>query len=196
MYVNQASISPLKHNEEAIHVVNVALAQLLLLANSPPDIENYVCKENEVKLLCPLYDIETACFLGLEKRLATISVRGDDDKLFLSYGYVKEKCKQLFSLHKVRLPNIFQSTSFQKHKDYLKGDDKGKSSTLFVICLQPLTEKNQLINTKEMYNYIQLIVPMKNFLNFQARKVIFFRIILSQLIQRNVKLLEKLSLIL
>ena len=107
MYINQASISPLKNNEEAIYVVNVALAQLLPLVNSPLDIENFVCKENEVKLLCPLYDTETARFLGLEKPLAVISVRGDDDELFLSYGYNKEKCKQLFSLHKVRLLNIF-----------------------------------------------------------------------------------------
>ena len=107
VHINQASISPLKNNEEAIYVVNVALAQLLPLVNSPLDIENFVCKENEVKLLCPLYDTETARFLGLEKRLAVISVTGDDDELFLSYGYNKEKCKQLFSLHKVRLLNIF-----------------------------------------------------------------------------------------
>ena len=63
VYINQASILPRKNNEEAIFVVNVALAQLLPLENSPPDIENYVCKQNEVKLLCPLHDIETACFL-------------------------------------------------------------------------------------------------------------------------------------
>ena len=114
VYINQASISPLKNNEEAIYVVNVVLAQLLPLVNCPPDIENYVCKENEVKLLCPLYDIETACFSGLEKRLAAISVRDDEDELLLSYRYSKEKCKQLFSLHKVRLPNIFQTTCFKK----------------------------------------------------------------------------------
>ena len=144
MYVNQASILPLKHNEEAIHVVNVALVQLLLLANSPPDIENYVCKENEVKLLRPLYNIETACFLGLEKRLAAISIRGDHDELFLSYGYIKEKCKQLFSLHKVRLPNIFQSTSFQKHKDYLTGEDKDESSTLFYYLPLTTDEKESM----------------------------------------------------
>ena len=58
-YINQASISPLKNNEEALYVVNVALAQLLPLVNFPPDIENYVCKDNEVKLLCPMYDTET-----------------------------------------------------------------------------------------------------------------------------------------
>ena len=67
VYINQAPISPLKNNEEAIYVVNVALAQSLPLGNSPPDIENYVCEENEVKLLCPLYDTETGRFLGLEK---------------------------------------------------------------------------------------------------------------------------------
>ena len=118
-------------------MVNVALAQLLPLVNSPPDIDNYVCKENKVKLLCPLYDTESAQFLGFE-------MRGDDDELFLSYGYNKEKSKQLFSSHKVRLPNIFQSTCFKKHKDYLKGDDKGESLTLF--CYLLCIDRKECIN--------------------------------------------------
>ena len=40
VYINQASILPLKNNEEAIYVVNVALTQLLPLVNFPSDIEN------------------------------------------------------------------------------------------------------------------------------------------------------------
>ena len=62
----------MKNNEEAIYVVNIVLAQLLLLVNSPPDIEQYECKENEVKLLCLLYDTANAHFIGLEKRLAAV----------------------------------------------------------------------------------------------------------------------------
>ena len=84
------------------------------LVNSPDDLENYECKENEVKRLCPMYDTESGCFLGLGKRLPAISVRGDEDEMFLSYGYNKEKSKHLFSSYKVCLPNIFQSTSFKK----------------------------------------------------------------------------------
>ena len=84
------------------------LAHLLPLVNSPADIEQYEHKENEVKLLCPLYDTTNAHFLGFEKRLAAILVRGDEDEAFLSYDCDKEKSKFLFSSHKVWLPNIFQ----------------------------------------------------------------------------------------
>ena len=95
---------------------------------------------------CVHYAILKLHFLGgLEKRLAAISVRGDNDELFLSYGYIKEKCKQLFSSHKVRLPNIFQSTSFQKHKVYLTGEDKDESSTL-CYYLPLTTDEKESIN--------------------------------------------------
>ena len=63
-----------------------------------------------------MYDTETVQFLGIEKRLAAISVRGDEDELFLSYGYKKEKSKTLFLSQKVRLPNIFVSTCFKKQR--------------------------------------------------------------------------------
>ena len=96
VYINQALLSSLKNDEEAIYNVNVALAQLLRLINSPPDIEKYECQENEVKLFCPVYSADTGRFLGFEKRLAVISIRGDNDEHFLSYGYDKDKSKVLF----------------------------------------------------------------------------------------------------
>ena len=152
-YINQATMSPLKNNQEAIYQTNVALAQLLPLVNSPPDIENYVCKENKVKLLCSKYDTETGQFWGIEKRLAAISVKGDEDEVFLSYVFNKEKSKVSFSSHKMCLPNIFQSTYFKKHKDYLKSDDKGESSTLF--CYLPsTTDRKELVN--QFKNNVQL----------------------------------------
>ena len=134
-------------------------------------------------------------FLGPWKRLAAISVRGDDDELFLSYGFNKEKSKQLFSLYKVCLPNIFQSTCFKKHKDFLKSDDKGDSSTLF--CYLPsTTDRKESVN---QYNGNVQLHPIdcayEKFLNFLVRKVFFILSTLSQLIQKSVKSLEKLSLI-
>ena len=77
------SLSSLKNDKETIYSVNVALAQLLPLINSPPDFEKYECEENEVKLLCPVYNTESGRFLGLEKRSAVISIRGDSDEYFL-----------------------------------------------------------------------------------------------------------------
>ena len=77
------SLSSLKNDKETIYSVNVALAQLLPLINSKPDFEKYECEENEVKLLCPVYNTESGRFLGLEKRSAVISIRGDSDEHFL-----------------------------------------------------------------------------------------------------------------
>ena len=148
-------LSSLKSDEEAIYTVNVALAQLLPLINSPPDIEKYECQENEVKLLCPVYNADTGRFLGLEKRLAVISIRGDNDENFLSYGYDKDKSKVLFSTYKMMLPKIFQSTCFKKYKDFLKSDDKGDSSTLF--CYLPsMTDRKESLNQHRHRGNVQL----------------------------------------
>ena len=73
-----------------------------------------------------MYNNETGQFLGIENRLAATGVRGDKDELFLSYGFNNEKSKQLFSVYKVRLPNIFMSTAFKKHKEFLTSDEKRK----------------------------------------------------------------------
>ena len=75
-YVNQSSISTLKNDDKAIYTVNVALAQILPLVNSPLNIDEYECAEDEVKLLCPLYDTQTGQFLGLEKDLQLFQLEG------------------------------------------------------------------------------------------------------------------------
>ena len=50
--------------------------------SNPKNIEEYECLPNEGKLIVPLYKIDSGDFLGLEKRLAFIMVRGD--QAFLS----------------------------------------------------------------------------------------------------------------
>ena len=154
--------------------MNIALAQLLLLVNSPPDIEQYECKENEVKLLCPLYDTTNAHFLGLEKRLAVIIVRSDEDEVFLSYGYDKEKSKFLFSSHKVWLPNIFQSTCFRKHIDFLKGNDKGESSALFCYLSSTTDRKESLNQFKGNVQLHPIDCVLEKFKEFSSTNSDFF----------------------
>ena len=85
----------------------------------PENFENYECKENEVKLCVPLYNVETGEFRGLQKWLAYIIVVGDEDELFLSYGFDEDKSNVLYSSYKQILPNIFQGTSFKKHNTML-----------------------------------------------------------------------------
>ena len=126
VYVKQGTVSTVKGGDQAIYLVNIVLVQVIPLANSPPDIEDYICQENEVKMLVPLYDVNTGDFKGVEKRLGLIVVCGNPDEYFLSYGFDKVKSKLLFSSFKRRLPNIFQSTCFKKHKTFLTSENKGE----------------------------------------------------------------------
>ena len=58
---------------------------------SPEDIEEYECLPNEVKLVVPLYDVESDKFMGLEKRLVFIMARGDQDETFFYMAMIKLK---------------------------------------------------------------------------------------------------------
>ena len=44
---------------------NFTIGQLLVAANQPVEIDEYVCKDNEVKLFTYMYDLQTGEFLGL-----------------------------------------------------------------------------------------------------------------------------------
>ena len=85
VYANQGSVTPMK-GELAIYLGYVILGQLIPELNCPGNIEEYERKPNEVKLITPLYDIDSGEFLGLKKSLAFIMVRGDKDEAFFSYG--------------------------------------------------------------------------------------------------------------
>lgn len=145
VYVNQATYSKLKDSDEAIYTISIVLAQILPLANNPENLKDYICKDIEVKVLCPVYDIDTAQFRGLEERLAVIVVRGDVDECFLSYGFDPDKTKQLYSHFKKNIPNIFQSTAFKKFYSLLKSDNKGSYSTLFYF-LPSINDRKEKIN--------------------------------------------------
>ena len=88
------------------------MEQLIPARISPEDIEEYECLSNEVKIVVPLYEVESSKFLGLEKRLVFIMARGDQDETFFSYGYDKAKTNTLYSVSKKVLPNIFSGTLF------------------------------------------------------------------------------------
>ena len=145
VYVNQGTVSTVKGGDQTIYLVNIVLGQVISLANSPPDIEDYICQENEAKMLVPLYDVNTGDFKGVEKRLGLIVVCEDLEEYFLSYGFDKVKSKLLFSTFKKQLPNIFQSTCFKKHKTFLTNENKGEQSRLFYY-LPSTTDRKESIN--------------------------------------------------
>ena len=152
VYVNQARISTVKAGEQAIYMTNVILAQILPYANNP-DLDTYKLKDDEVLLMCPVYDKDSSTFKGIETRVALIIVRGDENECFLSYGYDPDKSKQLYSSFKKEIPNVFTSTTFKKFNDFLTSTDKGEYSTLFYF-LPSITDRKEKIN--QFKNNVQL----------------------------------------
>ena len=90
-------------------------------------------------------------------------------QLFLSYGYNK-----LFSAYKVRLPNIFQLTCFKKHKDFLKNDDKGESSTLFCYLPSTTDRKESINQYKGNVQLHPIDCAYEKFSEFSSKKATFY----------------------
>ena len=79
---------------------NFIISQLIVAANQPPEIDQYVCKDNEVKLYTCMYDVQMGEFLGLRCEVSLTVLRGDERELFLSYGFDTEKASVLYSSSK------------------------------------------------------------------------------------------------
>ena len=156
-YVNQGTVSQVKDGE-AIYLEYVILGQIMPQNWSNPDptidLDNYEFKDNECLLYVPLYNTETGLFKGLGKRLGYISLRGDKIETFYSYGYDKERSKLLYCTMKQRLPNIFQCTSFKKHKDFLIQEKLNESneSSLFLFLPSTLDRKEDILQFKSSVN--------------------------------------------
>ena len=93
IYSNQGVIRNLEAGDCAVYLDYVVIAQILAASICPPNIENYKFAENEVLFLLPLYNTENGYFKGLKKWLGYITIRGDPDEQFYSYGFVKRSLK-------------------------------------------------------------------------------------------------------
>ena len=162
IYANQGSISTLKCGEHAIYFDYVILGQLIYAKTMSEDFENYVCKENEVKLCVPLYNIETGEFKGLQKWLAYIMVRGDEDEMFLSNGFDEDKSNALYSSCKQMLPNIFQGTSFKKHNPVLLNERSMQEHSKMFFSLPSTTDRKEKVNLfiQLIVNWLENILPL------------------------------------
>ena len=92
-HCNEGTISTLKTGDYAIYLDYAIPGQIIPANNSPPDLDNYVLKENEVILNIRLYNTKTGHFRGVKKWLAFIMIQGDPDEVFFSYGYMKKDQK-------------------------------------------------------------------------------------------------------
>ena len=105
---------------------NFSIGQIIVAANQPSQIDQYVCKDNEIKLFTCLYDTETGEFLGLKSEIAFIVLRGDEREVFLSYGFDSEKASILYSSSKQKIPDAFISTAFRKHYSDIMNERREK----------------------------------------------------------------------
>ena len=71
VFCNQGSILTLKVGDYAFYLDYAVLGQMIPARNSPDDIENYVCQENEVKLYMPVYNIKTGRFKDVGFKLVS-----------------------------------------------------------------------------------------------------------------------------
>ena len=154
-YVNQGSVSQVKDGE-AIYLEYVILGQIMAVANPDPsiDLNDYQFKENECLLYVPLYNKENGLFQGLKKKLGYITLRGDKNETFFSYGFDSEKTKILYCSMKQQIPYIFQCTCFKKHHQFLlneKSTDK-LASSLFLFLPSTLDRKESILQFKKSVN--------------------------------------------
>ena len=116
MYINQGSLGVVKGGEKAIYLDFVILGQIMPIANPDPkfDIDNYVCKDNEVIIYCPVYNKSTGVYGGVTKKVGYITLRGHSGERFFSYGYNKEKRFFIFFINENRITEYFQLYCIQK----------------------------------------------------------------------------------
>ena len=155
VYVNQGSISPVKDGE-AIYLEYVVLGQIMPVANPDPsiDLDTYKFKENECLLYVPLYNKENGLYRGLSKKLGYITLRGDKNETFYSYGYDKERSKLLYCSIKQPIPNIYFCTNFKKHRNYLLNEKATErlASTLFLFLPSTLDRKEEMLQFRNSVN--------------------------------------------
>ena len=163
---NQGIISTVK-GDLAIYLVNIKLGQVLPMINCPPDIDNYVCGENEVKMFVLMCNTETGEFKGIQKLLGYIMV-GDSNECFLSYSYDSNKSTVLFSSFKQVLPNIFQSASFKKHNSMLTKERE--DSLLFFYLPSTTDRKESIIQYSDHVQLYPIDCLYDNFIKHSSKK--------------------------
>ena len=76
---------------------------------------------------------------GLTKKGGYITLRGDQNESFYSYGFDKQNSKLLFCTIKQPLPNFFQCTSFKNHSAFLMSQNQKNLKFSKTFMFLPLT---------------------------------------------------------
>ena len=147
-YINQAHVSVVKGGEKALYC-DIILGQIMPLANIDPliNINTYEPEDNEAVIYVPMYNTETGLYYGLSKELGLITLRGDAEERFFSYGFNKEKSALLYCTMKTALPTTFTVTCFQKHKQLLLDQNElgAKQSDIFFFLPATFDRKENFL---------------------------------------------------
>ena len=152
-YLNQGSVSLVKGGGEAIYLEFVVCGQLMPIPNPNPTInlETHVFEENQALLYAPIYNKATGLYGGLTKKLAHITLQGNERERFYSYGYSKEKSTLLYCSMKQPFPNIFYCTAFKKHHGFILDENQkqAKFSNMFLDLPSTLDRKEEFLQWKK-----------------------------------------------
>ena len=156
VYINQGSISTVKCGH-AIYLEFVILGQLMPVANPDPQInlENQQFKDHEVCFFVPIYNKATGMYGGLTKKLAHITLRGDVDERFYSYGFNKGESTLLYGVNRHPLPKIFHCTAFKQHhaENLDENQKKSEFSKMFSFLPSTLDRKEKFL---QWQNHVHL----------------------------------------
>ena len=144
-YVNLAYLS-YKDNKKIYYTDVYILGQVVPLLNSPEDLKNYELKSNEVKIIKPKYDPISGEFLRLVECLGYLTVRGDEQEHCFDCGYNKENSKILYTMHKMKIPNSFSTTIFNRNRIQYESGAFSETDFSVFIFLPSTTDRVQEIN--------------------------------------------------
>ena len=108
--------------------------------------------------------------------LAYIVLRGDDDEVFFSYGYSKNKSTVLYSYSKQQIPDTFIATSFKKHFQEILNEKKGEISSEMFYYLPSISDRKEEINQyKSNVSLVPTDVTLEFINSFSSEKQYQFR---------------------
>ena len=154
-YVNQGTISTVKGGH-AIYLEFVIIGQLMPVANPDPKInlKNHEFKGHEALLFVPVYNTATGMYGDLTKKLAHITLRGDVNERFFSYGYNKKRSTFLYCVNWQPILNSFHCTAFKQHHGFLLDENQKKAefSKMFMFLPSTLDRKENFFTVARSFS--------------------------------------------
>ena len=140
VYVNQGTVSTFKGGQ-AIYLQFVIIGQIMPIINLDPktDLDKHNFKDHDTLLFVPLYNTTTGLYRGITKKLAHITLRGDDNERFYSYRHSKENSAALYWTNKQPMLNIFYCTAFKKHQNFFLDENQMEANFSKMFMFLPST---------------------------------------------------------